>query len=66
MINQDKLEKEKEKLDRLVGEALENGNLIAQNNAIIEHSRKVDTLVVKAQREKERHGKKPVGTNCKY
>lgn len=52
--NEDNLEKEKDKLNRLVVEALENGSPIAQNDIIIEHSCKVDALVVKAQREKKR------------
>jgi hypothetical protein len=56
--NEDNLEKEKDKLNRLVVEALEKGSPIAQNDTIIEHSCKVDELVVKAQKEKKRPGKK--------
>lgn len=56
--NEDNLEKEKDKLNRLVVEALENGSSIAQNDIIIEHSCKVDALVVKAQKEKKRPVKK--------
>jgi hypothetical protein len=56
--NEDNLEKEKDKLNRLVVEALENGSPIAQNYIIIEHSCKVDALVVKAQKEKKRPVKK--------
>lgn len=58
MMNKDKLKKEKEKLNRLVEEALDNGTPLAYNNKIITHSRKVDTLIVEAQREKKRHVKK--------
>lgn len=58
MMNKYKLEKEKGKLNRLVEEALDNGNPLALNDTIITHSRKVDDLVVKAQREKKRHIKK--------
>ena len=52
------LEKEKEKLIRLVNEALKNGTPIIQDKAVMEQNRKVDELVVKVQREKERHRKK--------
>lgn len=55
--NKDKLEKEKDKLNRLVAEAIENGSPIAQNDTIIKHSCRVDALVVKAQKEKKRPGK---------
>ncbi|SCY80423.1 hypothetical protein [Alkaliphilus peptidifermentans] len=51
---QEELEKEKEKLERLVGEALKNGTPIIQDEAIMTQNRKVDVLVVKIQREKER------------
>jgi len=56
--NKDNLEKEKDKLNRLVVEALEKGSPIAQNDTIMEHSCKVDELVVKAQKEKKRPEKK--------
>lgn len=59
MINKEKLENEKWKLNSLVKEALENGKPLSQNDAIIMYSRKVDALVIKAQREKNRHGKNP-------
>jgi len=39
--NKDNLEKEKDKLNRLVVETLENGSPIAQNRTIIKHSCKV-------------------------
>ena len=58
MINKDKLEKEKRKLNKLVEEALDNSNPFAQNDEIIKHSCKVDELVVKAQKEKKKHIKK--------
>lgn len=53
----EKLEKEKGKLDRLLDEALKNGIPIAQDEAVIAQNRKIDTLVVRMQREKERHRK---------
>lgn len=55
---QEELEKEKEKLERLVNEALKNGTPIIQDEAVIAQNRKVDKLVVKVQREKERQRKK--------
>ncbi|MHB8276818.1 MAG: hypothetical protein ACYDIA_04075 [Candidatus Humimicrobiaceae bacterium] len=54
---QEQLEKEKEKLGRLVNEALKNGVPIVQDEAIMAQNRKVDALVVKIQREKERQRK---------
>jgi len=45
------LEKEKEKLIRLVNKALKNGTPIIQDEAVMEQNRKVDELVVKIQRE---------------
>lgn len=56
--NNKELEKEKEKLIRLVNEALKNGTPIIQDEAVMEQNRKVDELVVKVQREKEMHRKK--------
>ncbi len=53
----EKLEKEKETLNRLVDEALENGTPIIQDEAVIAQNRKVDALVVKIQKEKEKHRK---------
>lgn len=57
MTNKEKLEKEKEKLNRLVEEALNNGNALAQSD-IVSLSCKVDMLVVKAQKEMKKHIKK--------
>jgi len=54
---EEQLEKEKEKLGRLVNEALKNGVPIVQDEAIMVQNRKVDALVVKIQREKERQRK---------
>ncbi|HCR84113.1 MAG TPA: hypothetical protein DIW07_12060 [Lachnospiraceae bacterium] len=51
------LEKEREKLNRLAAEALKSGTSIAENEAVMAQSRKVDALVVRIQREKERHRK---------
>ena len=53
----EKLEIEKEKLIRLVDEALKNGTPLAQDEAVIEQNRKVDALVVKIQKENEKHRK---------
>jgi hypothetical protein len=50
----DELERERRKLNHLVNEALENGTPISECDAIIEQSRKVDTLVAKIQKEKDR------------
>lgn len=55
--NKDILEKEKDKLNKLVAEAMENGSPIAQNDTIIKYSCRVDALVVKAQKEKKKPGK---------
>jgi len=57
MTNKNKLENEKDKLNRLMGEAIEKGIPIAPNDTIIEHSRKVDELIVKAQRQKQKCNK---------
>ncbi|KXG77127.1 hypothetical protein [Thermotalea metallivorans] len=54
----EKLEKEKEKLNKLVSEALNKGAPLTEDEAIIEQNRKVDDLVVKLQREKENLRKK--------
>jgi len=54
----DKLEKEKEKLNRLADEALKNGIPLTQDEAFMAQNRKVDALVVKIIKEKERHRKK--------
>lgn len=55
------LEKEKEKLVKLVNEALKNGTPIIQDKAVMEQNRKVDELVVKIQKEKQIHRKKQLG-----
>lgn len=49
------LEKEREKLNRLANEAMEKGIPLNQDKAFMEQNRKVDELVVKVQREKEKH-----------
>lgn len=54
----EKMEKEKEKLCRLVDEALRNGIPLTQDEAVMEQNRKVDVLVVKIQKEIGRHRKK--------
>lgn len=56
--NKSSLEEEKEKLNKLVEEAFDKGIPFAQNNTILEQSYKVDTLVVKAQKEKKKRVKK--------
>ncbi len=52
--NENCLEKEKEKLNRLVEEAFDKGSPLAQNDFIMEHSCRVDNLVIKAQKEKQK------------
>jgi hypothetical protein len=51
------LEKEKEKLNKLADEALKNGIPLNRHEAFMEQNRKVDELVVRIQREKERRKK---------
>ena len=53
----EKLEKEKEKLNKLVSEALNKGAPLTEDEAVIEQNRKVDSLVVKIQKEKEKYSK---------
>jgi len=53
----DRLEKEKEKLNRLADKALKNGIPLTQDEAFMAQNRKVDALVVKIIKEKERHRK---------
>jgi hypothetical protein len=53
----EELEKEKEKLNRLADEAMKNGIPLTQDEAFMEQNRKVDSLVVKIQKEKERNRK---------
>lgn len=50
----DKLEEEKKKLSRLADESLKNGTPIIEDEAFMAQNRKVDALVVKIQKEKER------------
>lgn len=50
----EELEKEKEKLNRLAEEALKNGIPLTQDEAFMVQNRKVDALVVKITKEKER------------
>lgn len=51
------LEEEKEKLNKLVGEALNKGTPFTEDEAVMEQNRKVDTLVVKIQEVKRKHSK---------
>jgi len=51
------LEKEKERLNMLIDEAFKNGIPITQDEAVIAQNRKVDVLVAKVQREKEKNKK---------
>jgi len=53
----EKLEKEKEKLNRLVDEAIKNGTPLSQDKAVVAQNHRVDVLVARIQREKERHRK---------
>ena len=53
----EKLEKEKEKLNKFVSEALNKGTPFTEDEAVIEQNRKVDSLVVKIQKEKEKYSK---------
>ena len=53
----EKLEKEKEKLNSLIDEALKNGTPLTQNEAVMAQNRKVDALVAMMQRRKERQRK---------
>lgn len=54
----EKLQKEKEKLDRIMDETLKKGVPLAQDKAVIMQNLKVDALIVRIQKEKERHRKK--------
>lgn len=54
----EKLIIEKEKLNRLADEALQKGIPLIQDEAFMEQNRKVDELVVKAQRYQEQQRKK--------
>ena len=50
-----KLEKEQNKLDQMIGNL--NGDAIAEDKAILRQSRKVDRLVARVQRMRERQKK---------
>ncbi|HHT96097.1 MAG TPA: hypothetical protein GXZ71_09475 [Clostridiaceae bacterium] len=51
------LEREKEKLNKLVGEAFNKGTPFTEDEAVMEQNCKVDTLVVKIQKEKRKQNK---------
>lgn len=53
----EKLEIEKGKLNSLIDEALKNGTPLTQNEAVMAQNRKVDALVARMQRGKERQRK---------
>lgn len=53
----EELGKEKEKLNKLVDQALNKGILITQDEVVIAQSHKVDTLVVKIQKEQGKNRK---------
>jgi len=53
-----KLEKERKKLNRLAAEAIKSGIPLAQDEAVMAQSRKVDILVVRIQKEEGQHRKK--------
>lgn len=53
----EKLETEREKLNRLADEAMKKGIPLNQDEAFMEQNRKVDELVVRIQREKAKHRK---------
>lgn len=50
----EKLEREREKLSRLAEKALKNNVPFSQDEAVIAQSRKIDALVVKVQKVKEK------------
>lgn len=54
----EKLEKERGKLNKLGEEALKNGIPLTQDEAFMVQNRKVDALVVKIIQKQERHRKK--------
>lgn len=51
------LKKEREKLNKLVDEALKKGIPISKTDAIMEQSRKVDLLAIKIQKEMQEREK---------
>lgn len=54
----ERLKREKEKLYRLVEEAINNGIPIIQDEAVMTQNRKVDALVVRLQKELGHHMRK--------
>ncbi|AFQ43794.1 hypothetical protein [Desulfosporosinus meridiei] len=54
----ERLKREKEKLHRLVEEAINNGIPIIQDEAVMRQNRKVDVLVVRLQKELGQHMRK--------
>lgn len=54
----ERLKREKEKLHRLVEEAINNGIPIIQDEAVMRQNRKVDALVVRLQKELGHHMRK--------
>ena len=54
----ERLKREKEKLHRLVEEAINNGIPIIQDEAVMTQNRKVDALVVRLQKELGHHMRK--------
>ncbi|WP_418790369.1 hypothetical protein [Phosphitispora sp. TUW77] len=59
----EKLEKEKGKLNRLADEALKNGIPLTQDKAFMTQNRKIDELVARIQIEQEKHKKNIKKTN---
>ncbi|WP_368293754.1 hypothetical protein [Dehalobacter sp. TBBPA1] len=53
----DKLEKEKEKLHKFGEDAMKKGIPLREDEAFMKQNRKVDELVYKIQKEKEKHRK---------
>jgi hypothetical protein len=51
------LEREKEKLNKLLDGAFNKGTPFTEDEAVMEQNRKVDTLVVKIQKEKRKQNK---------
>jgi polyhydroxyalkanoate synthesis regulator phasin len=55
--NEENLEQEREKLNKLADEAMKKGIPFDQDEALMEQNRIVDDLVVRIQREKEKQRK---------
>lgn len=51
----DQLQKEKEKLDKLIEQAVKNDIPLSQDKAVQMQTRKVDALVIKAYKFREKH-----------